>query len=543
MKKMSAQEVIQRYQDGERDFRRLDLRGHSFKGQNLSGADFSKADIKSTNFAKANLSQTNFSGAIGGIQKRWWSVQQLLAGLMGLLSGSLSGFCGASISLFFISITSGWWLVGLFSSLLVAILMLSLAGQGFTSKVVSTIWLVITGSVIFAAAGVAFRAIDVDGAAFYRAGTTAGAVSVAGVGVLAIAIAITGAGAVAGTTFRAGAGTGAVAFAVFAFAITASGRSGALLVDGTKAATVVIVAVIITTAISLFSLYIAWQTCEGNEKFDLLRIWGNALGGIGGTSFVEANLTGANFDGSTLKSTNLRQAILTQVSWKDAISPDFARWGTSILANNKIRRLLVSHNGAGEDYQDLNLSGVDLAAANLSGANFKRANLNGSILRHANLQNANLRETLCIGTDFTKVDLTGVCLQGWNIDRSTILDKVECQFVYLLEKEKENDKEHRERRPQDPDKQFESGDIEKLYGQSITTVELLPRGGLNRQAFQVAFEQLMAEHPDITLDDIQSIAKRGNDVQVTLSGDFQERKYPRLGVNENIPFRKFGIPF
>ncbi|MGQ4648368.1 pentapeptide repeat-containing protein [Lyngbya aestuarii] len=41
---MKAEEVLRRYAAGERGFRRVNLRGQSFKGKNLSGADFSEGE-------------------------------------------------------------------------------------------------------------------------------------------------------------------------------------------------------------------------------------------------------------------------------------------------------------------------------------------------------------------------------------------------------------------------------------------------------------------------------------------------------------------
>lgn len=50
---MKADEVLRQYAAGERDFRRVNLRGQSFKGKDLSGADFSEADSRAHLLAKS----------------------------------------------------------------------------------------------------------------------------------------------------------------------------------------------------------------------------------------------------------------------------------------------------------------------------------------------------------------------------------------------------------------------------------------------------------------------------------------------------------
>ncbi len=85
---MKASEVLKRYKAGQRDFRRVNLRGQCFKRQNLSGADFSEADIRSANFTGTNLRGANFTGAKCGLQRRWVILLLILSWLLvGILVG------------------------------------------------------------------------------------------------------------------------------------------------------------------------------------------------------------------------------------------------------------------------------------------------------------------------------------------------------------------------------------------------------------------------------------------------------------------------
>ncbi|NJO50388.1 MAG: pentapeptide repeat-containing protein, partial [Leptolyngbyaceae cyanobacterium RM2_2_4] len=270
----------------------------------------------------------------------------------------------------------------------------------------------------------------------------------------------------------------------------------------------------VAVASLLLGLYCSRRALKGDKKFELLRSFSIAFAALGGTRFYQADLTGANFTSATLKSTNFRAATLTHVCWHTAQKLDRARVGDSILTNAAVLDLLTSHNGYKKSYVDANLRGANLNGVNLNAADLKWADLSDATLQQANLRDANLREVLAIGTDFTQAYLTGACLESWNIDHTTKLDRVDCQYVFLLEHF--NPSGSRERRPHDPDEMFKPGDFEKLYRKMINVVQVLFRNGMNSTAFAAAFQELMAEYPDISPDSIQAIERKGNDALVTV---------------------------
>jgi uncharacterized protein YjbI with pentapeptide repeats len=61
LQKSSAQEVLSSYNQGKRDFQRLDLQGANFRGANLEGANFNGSNLRATDFTNAILIKADFS--------------------------------------------------------------------------------------------------------------------------------------------------------------------------------------------------------------------------------------------------------------------------------------------------------------------------------------------------------------------------------------------------------------------------------------------------------------------------------------------------
>jgi len=305
---------------------------------------------------------------------------------------------------------------------------------------------------------------------------------------------------------------GVVVLIVLAIFFIATIRQG--IGAGVVAAAVAVAAAGAATGIGL-GIYVAWRALAGDEKYALIRTVAIVFAATGGTSFRNADLTDANFTEATLKSTDFRTANLTRTCFRNTEKLDRARVGNSILADTRVRELLVTRNGYKKSYVDANLQGANLTGANLNEANLKQANLSEATLHQANLEWANLTETQALATDFTAASFTGACLEAWNIDGNTKLDRVDCRFVYLLENPKPGT-DDRERRPYHISKCFEPGDFEKMYKKIMETVQILLKDGINPEAFTAAFQKLMKEFPDITPESIQGFEKKENDVLLTL---------------------------
>jgi uncharacterized protein YjbI with pentapeptide repeats len=88
-----------------------------------------------------------------------------------------------------------------------------------------------------------------------------------------------------------------------------------------------------------------------------------------------------------------------------------ARLKGIILEDSRVRELLVSRNGIGQDFTD----------ADLRGANLQEAKLQEAILVRSQLLDA----------DLSGADLSDACIQDWNINRNTRFTEVKCDRVYL----------------------------------------------------------------------------------------------------------------
>ncbi len=241
-----------------------------------------------------------------------------------------------------------------------------------------------------------------------------------------------------------------------------------------------------------------------DEKFALVRRIAIAFAAIGGTSFRSADLTEANFAQAILKSTDLRKASVTLTCWSQTQKLDRARVGGTILLEPTVRDLLVTSQGKGKAYIGRNLKGANLSNADLSDADLTEADISGATLQGANLERANLTKTQALNANFDQARLTGACLEAWNIDSTTQLDGALCDYVYLLNNQ-------RERRPSSGN--FAPGEFTKLFQEVLSTVDLIFRNGIDWKAFTYSFNKLILNNEGVELS-IQSIENKGDGVVV-----------------------------
>ena len=503
MARFTKAEVLSRYQAGERDFRGADLRSLRFCGETLAGADFSGSDLRGADFLDADLRGGKFIAARCGLPPMRWLVQELMRMGIGALVG-FSGFTGMALYVYSLFgagdflLEHGGSLLSIGAAILLLAIITAFVWEGFTPK--GTIYLAVIAAGVIALAITNYAAMFdsmldpvTPSYAFIRfsasAGASAAALAVAGSAALAVT------GAVSGTI----AVSGAIGGAIFA---SPAGSPFAVIL-----------------------LISWWRSCKEAHGYGSCRAFGIALASIGATRFSGADLRGVFFTDARLARVNFaasrRQVTrLERACWKGAQGLELARLGKSSLAEPRIRQLLLSGSAPRADLRGINLRGAYLPHADLRGANLSETNLSEAVLSGAHLEGANLKASQCLGTNLASAHLTGATLEGWNIDHATQLEGVDCTYVYLLGPldalGQRRDDHHRERLPHDSDKNFGPGDFEAYFKQVIEEVKLLIKNGVDAQAFQQAFQELMRQHPQITPESITGLKKSGHDVLVTL---------------------------
>jgi uncharacterized protein YjbI with pentapeptide repeats len=503
------------------DYSGQNLRGCSFKGQNLTGANFSKADIRGANFTNAILKGTDFKNAKAGLQRRWIIGLLIVSCLLSAISGYLSILIGGLIvSIFNFQNTPpnlqnipGLLVFRIVFLVVVTVFFIVTSRKGLTAGLGAFAVAFAGGGALAVAFAVAIAGAKAVGVAGAKAFDLAGLGAVIIIMVVAFAFAFAGAGSLAFAIAEAVAGNLALALAFFfalAFAFVFAGN----VVGAGAGAISVAVAVVFAGVFLLFSAYIGWRNLAGNDKDPWLRSVAIAFSTTSGTSFRSADLTDADFIGAILKNTDFRKANLTRTHFYKAKKLDFARVDDTILTNLAVLKLLVTGNGKRKSYAGANLKGANLIGVDLKEANLKDADITEATFQGACLERANLTLTQAVGTNFTSAQMTGACVEAWNIENTTKLDNVDCRFIYLLENPKPGT-DDRERRPSSGE--FQPREFTKLFEEVLNTVDLIFRNGIDWKAFVNAFQTMQDQNEDTELA-LQSIENKGDGVVVVKVG-------------------------
>jgi uncharacterized protein YjbI with pentapeptide repeats len=288
------------------------------------------------------------------------------------------------------------------------------------------------------------------------------------------------------------------------------------------------------------------QLKKGVASWNRWRKSSNSIPNLSHADLQGLKLREINFGGVNLHGANLREADLSHsdLSYADLTGADLAKADLShsicILANfshaylheanliladlretNFFEAYLSRARLQNSQLFMANLASTQLDQAHLSEANLfmsilAKADLSGASLSYSNLSRADLTGSILIATealatDFTEAIFTEACLQDWNINSETKLEKVECDYVYLRVEWYEEDEEIKgnffERRPSDPNQKFAQGEFTKLFHRAINTVDLIFRNGIDWHALVVSIEKIKIEAEGLELK-IQAIENK-----------------------------------
>ncbi|MGB3308870.1 MAG: pentapeptide repeat-containing protein [Nodosilinea sp.] len=512
MRTTTSKEILSLYKKGKRDFCNLNLSGQNFRKSILSGADFSFSNIQNTSFKSADLTNTKFVCAKAGIDFIttfiWASVSFGASFILGFLVSlstinlielilKVQGIRSYPISLF-VSIA-------FLTAIAVLVFLTSLFGK-LTSDKGMTIRKFIARSNTLLGLGLClgiifiifFLRLDLEDLSFYLSSLVTGLL----LGIV-FQFLTTGIATAKSITFIV---TGSLLFCRILLIVCLLGILLPVWIYKLQSSFVFLILVLLS---GIISIWIGAYSSHGAVNGDPL--WAGTLRAVisllsrFSTNFEGATLDGADFSGSSLKITNLKlNRIPLQVKWSDAYFLKWARLSNTLLEDLSVRSLLVSENGRDKTYIGKNLKGANLAGADLVGADFTEADLSQATLEGSNLQCVNFKKVQALGTQFHRADLTGACIEAWNIDSTTQLGDVVCDYVYLLESQQE-------RRPSSG--VFQSGEFAKLFEEVLDTIDLIFQNGIDWRAFVKTYEKVQVNNDETDLT-IQSIENKGDGVVV-----------------------------
>lgn len=483
------------------DLKERDLRNKDLHNVDLHDTNFNGTDIRGTDFKNAILTGADFREVKAGLSGWSTYTQIIVNSILGAICGYFSILAGA----WFVEITTStlnkldittlrsdvvFLLTGGMAILLIGVVIGSIRKGKF--------WRLIKGIAIGIAIVIFIIGITIPLV------VSVGVITALAATLLMIVVTATMA-VVAGTIAMTS--TITIAIGIFLFQI---GIRSVIAVTKTPVSAIVDIPIMMATAASIIIIagYIGWRTKRGDPQFAILRKISLEMGTIGGTNFHNADLTKATFGSANLRNVRFSNATVKHTCWQGARYLDFAWFNGTILADSDVRSLLGSRDGRGKSFLGKDLHDAYLVGVDLKNADLSWVNLQGATLKEADLRGAKLIGVTALGTDFGEVDLTGACLEAWNIDSTTRIDCVNAEYIYLLSN-------NQERRPNSG--KFGEGEFSKLFQEVLHTVDFIFKNGIDWQAFLITFDEIRkkvrveSEDADVT---VQSIENKGEGVFV-----------------------------
>jgi hypothetical protein len=261
----------------------------TYKGENLHDADFRGTDLRGINFEGTILSNADFSGCRTGLKPSSASLIFIVSLAISLLSGYIAMLTGSMIRLMIASEDSTVVTTGYITFWLMISFLFLTAWKG--------------GKVTLISLPVSIAVMLMLGliARLTETGTGRGAV----LGSLALVLFLVM--VLVGTISRAAAGT--MSSTVIFLLVAMSGPMFGKFVFGGQIGTVILA---VSCAI------ISKRALSDTDRFPLLKNVALKTGAYFGTSFVNADLSGANFSESLIKNTNFKGAKLINVNWENS---------------------------------------------------------------------------------------------------------------------------------------------------------------------------------------------------------------------------------
>ncbi|HEY9697642.1 MAG TPA: pentapeptide repeat-containing protein [Trichocoleus sp.] len=286
------------------------------------------------------------------------------------------------------------------------------------------------------------------------------------------------------------------------------------------------------------------ESRKAKADLSFLRLWAIAYNSLGSTSFLNLDLSEADFTGANVANTDFRAGKFYRTCLKDVKGLDRARLDNRYfdIDQPQVQMLLtqgccdekdffrVNLQGAylqsasdlrefnftdarldGADLQKADLRGstllrtqlpeADLGRADLRRVNFTDANLTAATLRGADLRDCILVRAQVARADFTGADLTGVCIEDWSASSKTNFTNVRCDYIYR----RYQDGLSTDRYP--VDRNFEPDEFASLFQQPENQLELVFKGEFDYTALSLTFDKLQTDKPDLKLK-LQGIEQR-----------------------------------